>query len=657
MSYTFSELKTDCNAILWPEGTPENLTTAINAFYQEAMVDIARYVPCLQERNESVYEQCATYYRCGTTWLDAPKGYITKVYVTQGDDCQPVVYHQTTVSEINCWSRRLVEIVDDPANEGLSELKLGFKYPEQSTDSEVGRALTGLWALDARGNGGRIIVAPWIQSDESVVVEWSGVKHSWGDDDPVLEDDDSMLPLVRKAVRMYVRHAYEDTYVRDKVQTFACKQAYDDAFGELKHECRERTHQRQAEPCYNETKSLYKTYVTPEAAAPTTNETTTVLAAFGDYGVDDANELAVANLVKGWTPDGILALGDNNYETGSASTIDENVGKYFADYIYPYLGSYDSTATENKFWPVLGNHDLDTDDGGPYTEYFPAPISQRFYDVVIGNVHIFAINSGINTAGALVEDAGNSSTSVQAEYIREKMIRSTAKWKLVILHHPPYTNGSSYTPGIANLRWPFETWGADAVLSGHSHVYERIEKSGFPYYVVGTGGRTLDSFIASPVDQKVGYVAKHGALKITATCTDLSFEFINTDGTVIDDGTTDSEYVPPADTFTLYWGRSTNTTLTGAQIQALSNSASASIIARTNSYAAGTGYLYFACPDSEDPATMEVGAFALALAGATDGYASTSNGLTYTTVTVGSTLYRLYRTSNTLAGATSIVIT
>lgn len=657
MSYTFSELKTDCNAILWPEGTPENLTTSINAFYQEAMVDIARYVPCLQERNESVYEQCSTYFRCGTTWLDAPKGYITKVYVTQGDDCQPVVYHQTTVSEINCWSRRLTEIVDDPANEGLSELKLGFKYPEQSTDSEVGRALTGLWALDARGNGGRIIIAPWIQSDESVVVEWSGVKHSWGDDDPVLEDDDSMLPLVRKAVRMYVRHAYEDAYVCDKVQTFACKQAYDDAFAELVHECRERTRQRQADPCYNETKSLYKTYVTPEAATPTTNESTTVLAAFGDYGVDDANELAVANLVKGWSPDGILALGDNNYETGSASTIDENVGKYFADYIYPYLGSYDSTATENKFWPVLGNHDLDTDAGGPYTEYFPSPISQRFYDVVIGNVHVFAINSGINTLGTLVETSGNTSTSIQAEYIRDKMIRSTAKWKLVILHHPPYTNGSSYSPGISAVRWPFEAWGADAVLAGHSHVYERIEKSGFPYYVVGTGGRTLDSFIASPVDQKVGYVAEHGALKITATCTDLSFEFINTDGVVIDDGTDDSVYVPPSSTFTLYWGRSSNTVLTGAQIQALSNSASVSTVAGTVTYSSGSDYLYFACPDSEDPLDMQVGSFTLATANSAEGYASTSNGLHYTTVTVGSTLYRLYRSYNTIAAATSLVVT
>jgi hypothetical protein len=656
MSYTFSELKTDCNAILWPEGTPENLTTAINSFYQEAMVDISRYVPCLQERNESVYEQCSTYFRCGTTWFDAPKGYITKVYVTQGDDCQPVTYHQTTPSEITSWSRRLTEIVDDPLNDGLLELKLGFKYPEQSTDSTVGRALTGLWALDARGNGARIILAPWIQSDESIVVEWSGVKSYWGEDDPILDDDDSMLPLVRKAARMYVRHSYEDAYVCDKVQTFACKQAYDDALAELIHECRERTRQRKADPNYNETRSLYNTFTAPVAATPTTNESTTVLAAFGDYGVDDANELAVANLVKGWSPNGILALGDNNYETGSASTIDTNVGKYFADYIYPYLGSYDSTATENKFWPVLGNHDLDTDAGGPYTEYFPAPISQRFYDVVIGNVHVFAINSGINTAGTLVETAGNTSTSIQAEYIRDKIIRSTAKWKLVILHHSPYTNGSTYTPGLSQLRWPFESWGVDAVLSGHSHVYERIEKSGFPYYVVGTGGRALDTFIASPVDQKSGSVAAHGALKITATCKEISFEFINVEGTTVDDGSGGGGYEPPSDTFALYWGRSTNTTLTGVQIQALSSSASVSSVSRTVSYVAGTGYLYFACPDSEDPTSMMVGAFALALAGSVEGYASTSNGLTYTTVTVGSTLYRLYRTYNTLAGVTSIVV-
>ena len=37
------------------------------------------------------------------------------------------------------------------------------------------------------------------------------------------------------------------------------------------------------------------------------------LAAVGDYGVDDANEAAVASMIAGWGATEILALGDNNY--------------------------------------------------------------------------------------------------------------------------------------------------------------------------------------------------------------------------------------------------------------------------------------------------------------------------------------------------------
>ena len=37
------------------------------------------------------------------------------------------------------------------------------------------------------------------------------------------------------------------------------------------------------------------------------------LAAVGDYGVDDANEAAVASMIAGWGATDILALGDNNY--------------------------------------------------------------------------------------------------------------------------------------------------------------------------------------------------------------------------------------------------------------------------------------------------------------------------------------------------------
>lgn len=37
------------------------------------------------------------------------------------------------------------------------------------------------------------------------------------------------------------------------------------------------------------------------------------LAAFGDYGWAGPDEQAVANMVKAWNVDDILALGDNNY--------------------------------------------------------------------------------------------------------------------------------------------------------------------------------------------------------------------------------------------------------------------------------------------------------------------------------------------------------
>src|SRR5438128_8882022 len=66
----------------------------------------------------------------------------------------------------------------------------------------------------------------------------------------------------------------------------------------------------------------------------------------GDYGaayagaIGTSNEQAVANLVKSWNPDFIITTGDNNYPNGEASTINTNIGQFFHEFIYPYLGIY-----------------------------------------------------------------------------------------------------------------------------------------------------------------------------------------------------------------------------------------------------------------------------------------------------------------------------
>ena len=85
----------------------------------------------------------------------------------------------------------------------------------------------------------------------------------------------------------------------------------------------------------------------------------------GDYGADSGNELLVANMVKSWSPDFIITVEDNNYDFGETSTIDENIGQFYHDYIKPYSGSYGSGSPDdvNRFFPVQGDNDWDSQSG------------------------------------------------------------------------------------------------------------------------------------------------------------------------------------------------------------------------------------------------------------------------------------------------------
>ncbi len=252
----------------------------------------------------------------------------------------------------------------------------------------------------------------------------------------------------------------------------------------------------------------------------------TRFAIIGDFGDDDADELAVSNLVKSWNPDYIITTGDNSYD---ATDIDVNIGKYYHDYIYPYVGSFGSGSPNNtnRFWVSLGNHDF-TDGGGitAHYNYFALPNSERYYDVVIGNVHHFIINS--YTAG---EPDGTSSASVQANWIKAKMLDCLANhshWRIVAFHHPAYSSGQHQSSTY--MRWPFQTWGAHFVVSGHDHNYERLEVSGFPYFVNGTGGRDLRSF-GTILPESVARDNVHfGAQLVTISNDSCYIDFYGTDG-------------------------------------------------------------------------------------------------------------------------------
>jgi tartrate-resistant acid phosphatase type 5 len=250
-------------------------------------------------------------------------------------------------------------------------------------------------------------------------------------------------------------------------------------------------------------------------------------AVIGDYGVNKQPAAHVAALVHGWNPDFIVTVGDNNYPAGAADTIDANVGQYYSDYIYPYAGEYGPGAEENRFFPVLGNHDLNTDLGQAYFDYFELPGNERYYDIRQGPVHLFFLNSDPR------EPDGHTAASVQAMWLKEQLAASDAPWKLVIMHHTPYT---SYLLRAADrdLRWPFHAWGADAVLSGHDHFYERLLVNGIPYFINGAGGGDLYRIGMGAQGSVVRYNQEHGAMQVQAEDMCINFSFYNRTGEFID---------------------------------------------------------------------------------------------------------------------------
>jgi len=251
-------------------------------------------------------------------------------------------------------------------------------------------------------------------------------------------------------------------------------------------------------------------------------------AVIGDYGSGSPNERDVALMIDSWNPHFITTVGDNNYPAGAAETIDQNIGRFFHAYISPYKGRYGPGATTNRFFPIPGHRDWDSPDGlQPYLDYFTLPGNERYYDFVWGPVHFFMLDTDER------EPDGASATSIQGRWLERKLAESKALWKLVFAHHAPYT--SHRVPDVEYMRWPFKAWGADAVLSGFYHVYERLLVDGLPYFVNGSGGLWVSNFGEIDAHSRFRYREDFGAVLVDAGDAQITFRFVTRDGRIVDE--------------------------------------------------------------------------------------------------------------------------
>jgi hypothetical protein len=253
---------------------------------------------------------------------------------------------------------------------------------------------------------------------------------------------------------------------------------------------------------------------------------TTRFALIGDYGTGTARAVEVARMVKRWKPHFVATLGDNEYGD-AAGGIDRAVGRLYHEYIAPYHGGYGAGGTVNRFFPIPGHRDWDHAALQPYLEYFTLPGNERYYDVVHGPVHLFMLDTDER------EPDGATPASIQGQWLQQRLAQSTSPWKLVLAHHAPYT--SHRVEDIPHMRWPFRAWGADAVLSGYFHVYERLLVDSIPYFVNGVGGSSVTTFGEIDPHSQFRYAADYGAILVDADETRITFRFVTRAGRIVDE--------------------------------------------------------------------------------------------------------------------------
>lgn len=245
------------------------------------------------------------------------------------------------------------------------------------------------------------------------------------------------------------------------------------------------------------------------------------------------NFLSVINSIQAFKPDGksqwspaaLLGGGDHSYPSGAL--LDVTLG------VLPL---------RLPFWPVAGNHEYDTNSASSFFNKLRIP---RYYIKPTTYVDFFfynggwtSANVGVNstgiTTGATSEPDGNNGTSLQYNWLRNAIEASSKPFKIIIVHEPPYTTDALYYPGYADLR-ALANSGAHAILSGHGHNMERRIVNNFPFFVCGTGGKSLRGFADNTSNVAAFRDSDHyGFLSIEADPLTCLISFVDVNGVKLD---------------------------------------------------------------------------------------------------------------------------
>lgn len=245
----------------------------------------------------------------------------------------------------------------------------------------------------------------------------------------------------------------------------------------------------------------------------------------GDIGMcGSAGVTATAELVAGLSGRLLLA-GDIAYPNGSA--------RDFEQCFNPAWGRFRS-----RWHAVPGNHEYVTPGAGGYFDYFgdaAGPDRNGYYSLVIGDWLVLMLDSNIPTARG----------TPQWEFVNRALEIERRPCTLAVWHHPLFSSGQNGpNPFMRDLFARLEEGGADVVVSGHDHLYERFAKQsadgraadrGVRQFIVGVGGAELYRFVTATPNSEAR-LTQFGALRLTLQPAGYRWEFVLTSGGLGDSG-------------------------------------------------------------------------------------------------------------------------
>lgn len=247
-----------------------------------------------------------------------------------------------------------------------------------------------------------------------------------------------------------------------------------------------------------------------------------------DCGLDDDRATAALLDDIGGT---VFTAGDNVYPDGSADQ--------FRDCYGPTWGRHLARTR-----PAAGNHDWVTKDLAGYLGYFgaaAAPTGTSWYAYDLGAWHVIVLDSDCSAVGGCGPD------SAQGRWLATDLAASTARCTLAIWHHPRFSSGEHGSDTAVAPFWrALHDAGADLVINGHDHDYERFAPQdpdgredrarGIREFVVGTGGAALRTFPKTVANSELRVSAYHGVIQLVLHRSSYEWRFITTTGAFSDSG-------------------------------------------------------------------------------------------------------------------------